>query len=451
MDLSFFKDYDIRGTYPDQLNAQVVGFIGRAIVEYFKPKRVAVARDMRTSGKELSDALISAFTAMGVAVGDAGETGTEIAYFLAGTADFDLVIMISASHNPPQYNGLKIVKKGPVGVNSDSGLFAIRDLVRQDPLPAAKNPSPVTHLDVWSEWKQKVLSLVDISQLKPLSVVADAGNGMAGKLVPMVFEGLPIRLTPLYFELDGSFPHHVPNPLIETNNADLAAKMREVHADVGLAFDGDADRVFFIDDRGRFVSGTIVTAMLAKNMLKKHPGEYILYSAVCGRIVPETVARYGGKSRRVRVGHSYMKNYMRQYHAIFGGEHSGHYYHRDFFNSETGVGTALMVLELISRDSCKFSEIVDEFAKYPDSGEINFSVPDAAGTITAIKRSFIDAKTVDELDGLSVWYDNWWFNIRGSHTEPLIRLNVEADNHEILQQKTDVLIAQIESLGGKKK
>lgn len=443
MDLSIFKDYDIRGTYPDQLNAEVVGFIGRAIVEYFKPNRVAVGHDMRRSGKELSDALIGVFRNMGIAVDDAGETGTEIAYFLAGTKDFDLVIMISASHNPPNYNGLKIVKKGPVGVNSDSGLFAIRDLVRQDPLPTAKNQGAVTHLDVWSEWKQKVLSLVDTSLLKPLSVVADAGNGMAGKLVPMVFEGLPIKLTPLYFELDGSFPHHVPNPLIETNNADLVAKMRELRADVGLAFDGDADRIFFIDDRGRFVSGTIVTAMLAKNILQKYPGEYILYSAVCGRIVSETVARYGGKSQRVRVGHSYMKNYMRQYHAIFGGEHSGHYYHRDFFNSETGVGTALMVLELISRDGRKFSDIVDEFTKYPASGEINFSVPDTAGTIASIKQSFTDAKTVDELDGLSVWYDDWWFNIRGSHTEPLIRLNVEADTKELLKEKTAMLVEKI--------
>lgn len=443
MDLSIFKDYDIRGTYPIQLNAEVVGFIGRAIVEYFKPKSIAVARDMRMSGKELSDALISSFTNLGVAVADAGETGTEIAYFLAGTADFDLVIMISASHNPANYNGLKIVKKGPVGVNSDSGLFAIRDQVRQDPVRATKTPQPVTHIDVWDDWKQKVLTLVDTSVLKPLSVVVDAGNGMAGKLVPMVFEGLPIKLTPLYFELDGSFPHHVPNPLIEANNADIMAKMKELNADVGLAFDGDADRVFFIDDRGRFVSGTTITALLAASILRKHPGEYILYSAVCGRIVPETVARLGGKSRRVRVGHSYMKNYMRQYHAIFGGEHSGHYYHRDFFNSETGVGTALMVLELISRDSCKFSDIVDEFAKYPASGEINFSVPDTAGTISSIKRSFTDAKSVDELDGLSVWYDDWWFNIRGSHTEPLIRLNVEADTKELLKEKTAMLVAKI--------
>lgn len=451
MDLSIFKDYDIRGTYPDQLNPEVVAAIAHAIVRKFHPTSVAICRDMRVSGTQLRTALITTLTTLGVAVFDAGLTGTEIAYFIAGTKPYDMVIMMSASHNPPQYNGLKIMQKGPVGINSDTGLFEVRDLIAQGPMPACATVGTLTQIDVWGEWKQKVLSLVDTSALKPLSVVVEAGNGMAGKLVPLVFGGLPIHLTPLYFELDGSFPHHVPNPLIEVNNADIMAKMKQLNADVGLAFDGDADRVFFIDDRGRFVSGTTMTALLAASILKKHPGEYVIYSAVCGRIVPETVARFGGKSLRVRVGHSYMKNYMRQYHAIFGGEHSGHYYHRDFFNSETGVGTALMVLELVSRDGRKFSEIVDEFTKYPASGEINFSVPDIKGIIASIRQSFTDAKNIDELDGLSVWYDNWWFNIRGSHTEPLIRLNVEADTQEILKQKTRKLVLQIESLGGKKK
>ncbi len=443
MDLSIFKDYDIRGMYPDQLNGKVTIAIAHAIVRHFKPKSVAICRDMRVSGAELRDALVVTFTSLGVNVGDAGLTGTEIAYFLAGTTDYDLVIMISASHNPANYNGLKIVQKGPVGVNSDNGLFAVRDLIKKGPLPPAAFAGTVTKIDIWDAWRQKVVSLVDTSALKSLAVVADAGNGMAGKLVPIVFDGLPVKLTPLYFDLDGSFPHHVPNPLIESNNADLVAKMKELHADVGLAFDGDADRVFFIDDRGRFVSGTIVTALLAHSILQKHPGEYILYSAVCGRIVPETVAAAGGESKRVRVGHSYMKNYMRQYHAIFGGEHSGHYYHRDFFNSETGVGTALMVLELISRDGRKFSQLVDEFARYPSSGEINFSVPDTQTTIASMKQSYADAKTIDELDGLSVWYDDWWFNIRASHTEPLIRLNVEADTEALLEEKTAMLVEKI--------
>lgn len=443
MDLSIFKDYDIRGTYPDQLNAEVVTAIAHAMVRKFHPASVAVCRDMRMSGAQLRGALVTALTSLGVNVFDAGLTGTEIAYFIAGTKPYDMVIMMSASHNPPQYNGLKIMLKGPVGINSENGLFEVRDLIAQGPLPVAPVAGAISQIDIWGEWKQKVLSLIDAAALKPLRVVADAGNGMAGKLVPLLFDGLPFQLTPLYFKLDGTFPHHTPNPLIEENNKDLIAKMKEVHADVGLAFDGDADRVFFIDDTGRFVSGTVITALLARYFLKKNPGAFILYSAVCGRIVPETVRAAGGQSMRVRVGHSYMKNYMREYNAVFGGEHSGHYYHRDYFFSETGVGTALMILELISVDGRKFSQIVDEFEKYPASGEINFSVADAAGTIANIKKSYTDAKTVDELDGLSVWYDDWWFNIRGSHTEPLIRLNVEANTQELLKEKTAMLVAKI--------
>lgn len=451
MDVTIFKDYDIRGTYPDQLNAQVVAAIAHAIVRKFHPASVAVCRDMRISGSELHDALITALTSLGVNIFDTGLTGTEHAYFIAGTKSYDMVVMISASHNPSQYNGLKIMQKGPVGINSDNGLFAIRDCMSEGPLPAAATPGTATLIDIWPEWKQKVRSLVDPASFKPLNVVADAGNGMAGKLVPMIFGGLPFQLTPLYFDLDGTFPHHTPNPLIETNNKDLVAKMREVHADVGLAFDGDADRVFFIDDTGRFVSGTVITALLAKYFLTKNPGAFILYSAVCGRIVPETVKAAGGQSKRVRVGHSYMKNYMREYDAIFGGEHSGHYYHRDYFFSETGVGTALMVLELMSKDGRKFSQIVDEFEKYPASGEMNFTVPDTQSIMNKLQESHTDAASIDTLDGLSVWYSNWWFNVRASHTEPLLRLNIEADTKTILDKETALLVTAIISLGGKRK
>lgn len=450
-ELSIFKDYDIRGTYPDQLNAEVVTAIAHAIVRKFHPASVAVCRDMRVSGGELRDALLTALATLGVNVFDAGLTGTEIAYFIAGTKPYDMVIMLSASHNPPQYNGLKIMQKGPVSIHSDNGLFDVRDLIAQGPMPAAATPGTVTPIDIWPEWKQKVFSLVDRAAFKPLRVVADAGNGMAGKLIPMIFDGLPFQLTPLYFELDGTFPHHTPNPLIEENNKDLVAKMKEVAADVGLAFDGDADRVFFIDDTGRFVSGTVITALLARYFLKKNPGAFILYSAVCGRVVPETVSHAGGQSKRVRVGHSYMKNYMREYNAIFGGEHSGHYYHHDYFFSETGVGTALMVLELISVDGRKFSEIVNEFEKYPASGEINFTVPDTQSIMDKLQASHTDAASVDTLDGLSVWYADWWFNVRASHTEPLLRLNVEAATKAILDTQTQSLVTAIVSMGGKRK
>jgi phosphomannomutase len=449
IDTSIFKDYDIRGTVPDQLNRDVARAIGYAIVRKFAPKTIAICRDMRVSGPEIRDGLVEAFTKAGVNVFDAGLTGTELAYFIAGTTDYDMVVMISASHNPPQYNGLKIVMKGPVAISGDTGLKEIRDLVAEGPLPDSTTVGTVTAIDPFEGWKKKVLSLVDPTKLKPLSVVIDAGNGMAGKLAPLVFEGLPLKTTPMYFELDGTFPNHTPNPLIETNNTDLIAKVKELNADAGLTFDGDADRVFFVDDTGRFVSGSIVTALLARHMLQEHPGEYVLYSAVCGRIVPETIEKYGGKHKRVRVGHSFMKAYMKENHAIFAGEHSGHYYHRDYFNSESGVLTALMVLSLISQDGRKFSEIVKELDVYPASGEINFEVPNADGVLAAVSEANKDADSIDELDGLSIWYKTYWINLRVSKTEPLIRLNVEANTKEILEKKLQEIIDLIKSKGGK--
>ncbi|OGG30604.1 hypothetical protein A3A63_03780 [Candidatus Gottesmanbacteria bacterium RIFCSPLOWO2_01_FULL_46_9] len=448
-DLSIFKDYDVRGVYPGQLNGKVARAIGYAIVRKFKPKTVAICRDMRLSGEEIRDGLIDALLTCGVDVYDAGLTGTEISYFIAGTRPYDMSLMISASHNPPQYNGLKIVLRGPIAVSGDSGLSDIKAMLGDPPLPPAVKKGTVTAIDVSEDWRKKVLSFIDPASLKPLKVVVDAGNGMAGKLVPLIFAGLPVQVTPLFFELDGHFPHHVPNPLVETNNKDLVAKMKEIGADIGLTFDGDADRVFFIDDTGRFVSGSIITALLARHILKNNPGEYILYSAVCGRIVPETIEKYGGKYERVRVGHSFMKNYMRKFHAIFAGEHSGHYYHRDFFNSESGVLTALIVLSLLSDDGRKFSDIVHELDRYPGSGEINFQVSDIPKAMETIRANFRDADAVDELDGLSIWYKTYWVNVRASKTEPLLRLNVEADTQEILEAKTNEVTKIIESLGGK--
>jgi len=359
--------------------------------------------------------------------------------------------VISASHNPPEYNGFKLVKKGPVAVTSESGLYEVRDLITEGPLPKAAKSGKITKIDVLNEWKAKILSLVDTKSLKPLSVVVDAGNGMGGKLVPAVFSGLPMKVTPLFFELDGSFPNHVPNPLIDANNKSLINKILEIKADIGLTFDGDADRLFLIDDLGRIVSGTITTAILAKYFLKKYPGELILYNAICGRVVPETIKKLGGKSKRVRVGHSYIKTYMRETGAVFAGEHSGHYFYRDFFNAESGVLSALLVLSLLSNEDRKLSAMVDELSIYPASGEINFVVSDIPHVVEQIKTGFPDAESIDELDGISIWYKTYWFNVRASHTEPLLRLNVEADNKNILKQKTDELVTKIESMGGKRK
>jgi phosphomannomutase len=406
---------------------------------------------MRISGDEIFTGLSRVFTEQGITVYDAGLTGTEVAYYIAGTKPYDMVIMISASHNPPEYNGFKVVLRGPVAVTSDTGLYDVRDLIAQGPLPPAASKGTIEPIDIWTEWKKKILSLVDIPSLKPLSVVVDAGNGMAGKMVPMTFAGLPMKITPLFFDLDGRFPNHVPNPLIDKNNEALIAKIKEIGADIGLTFDGDADRLFLVDDRGRIVSGTITTALLSKYILAKNPGELILYNAICGRIVPETIEKCGGKSKRVRVGHSYIKQYMKETGAIFAGEHSGHYYLRDYFRAESGQAVALMALALLSSQTKKLSELVDELNVYPASGEINFIVSDIPAVTQAIKTGFPDTQSIDELDGVSVWYKNYWFNVRASKTEPLLRLNVEADTQEILDTKTKELVTKIESLGGKRK
>ena len=435
VDPSIFKDYDIRGTYPDKINGPVFAEITHAIVRKFSPKTVAICRDMRLSGKEIRDSVVDVLVSLGIHVFDAGLVGTEMQYFIAGTRVYHLVFMISASHNPPEYNGLKLVKRGPIAVTSDSGMNDVRDLIAQGPLPTSAMPGKVEQIDLMDEWKQKIWSLIDV----------------AGKLLPYAFDGLPFNLTTMYMDLDGHFPNHVPNPLIETNNADLTKKILEIDADVGLTFDGDADRMFLIDDKGRFVSGTITTAILAKYLLQKHPGELLLYNAICGRIVPQTIEKYGGKSKRVRVGHSYIKTYMRETNALFCGEHSGHYFYRDFYGAESGVLTALLVLSLMSLEGRKLSEMVDELDIYPASGEINFTVADIPTVVAAIKTRFPDALSIDEVDGVSIWYKEYWFNVRASKTEPLLRLNVEADNQEILDTTTQELVSQIESLGGKKK
>lgn len=451
IDKKIFKDYDIRGTYPNQINGEIASQIAYAIVRKFQPKLVVIGRDARVSGPELLDSFIKTFTKLGIDVYDQGVVGTEFMSFVAGTYQYDLVLMISASHNPPEYNGIKMTRKGSISVSSSTGLSDIRDLTDLGPLPDAKKPGSSLKLDVSKEWREKILSLVDIKALKPFTVVADAGNGVAGKLVPLIFAGLPMKLIPLYFELDGNFPNHVPNPLIEKNNNDLIAKIKEIKADVGITFDGDADRMFLIDDKGRFVSGTITSALLSRYLLEKNPGAMLLYNAICGRIVPKTITQYGGKCKRVRVGYSFIKAEMRATNAVFAGEHSGHYFYKDFFNAESGVLSALMVLSLLSEENKKLSELVDELSIYPASGEINFVVTDIPKIESAIKEKFKDAKSIDELDGVSVWYQDYWFNVRASKTEPVMRLNLEADNDEILKTKTAEVITFIESLGGKRK
>lgn len=451
IDLKIFKDYDVRGTYPNQINGEVAKAIAHAIVRKFNPKTIVIGRDMRLSGEEIKNGFTNAFLSLGIDVYDQGLVGTEFMSYVAGTKDYDLVIMISASHNPPEYNGFKMTLKGSISVSIDTGLQDIRDLLSQDLLPEDANHGKITQIDMYPEWKEKILSLVDISNIKLLSVVADAGNGMAGKLIPILFKDLPVKITPLFFELDGSFPNHIPNPLIESNNTSLIKKILEINADLGICFDGDADRMFLIDNKGRFIPGTITAALLARYFLQKYPGELILYNAICGRIVPETIEKYGGSSKRIRVGYSYIKAEMKLTNAILACEHSGHYFYKNYFNAESGVLSALTIMTLLSKENRKLSELVDELDIYPSSGEINFVISDIPKALNNIRTDFTDAVSKDEIDGVSVWYKDYWFNVRASKTEPLLRLNIEADNQEILDQQKTLLISKIESFGGVKK
>jgi phosphomannomutase len=444
-----FKDYDIRAVVDTELDTAGVERIARSIVHYFHPSTVAIGRDMRTSGDAWFEAMTTGFTKMGVTVIDLGLIATDMTYYAAGTLDVDLAVMISASHNPPQYNGFKIVKRGAEGVSGDSGIYAIRDIALSDTeLPDATSPGSVTKVETMNGWIEHTLSMIETSAIKPFKVVIDAGNGMAGKIVPEIEKHLPISVEPLFFELDGTFPNHLANPLLEETHGSIKEAIANSNADLGIMFDGDGDRMFLLDEKGRFVSGTITTAMVAKQMLSKHPGSTILYNAICGRVVPETIESNGGSAVRVRVGHTLIKRDMRTHNAVFAGEHSGHYYFRDNFSADSGLIAALVVLELMSESGRRLSELVDTFDTYPASGEINFSVEDKESMMKGLETHFSDAQSIDWLDGVSIWYRTWWANIRPSNTQPVLRLNVEADTQDILKEKTQEIMNYITEHGG---
>lgn len=449
IDPSIFKDYDIRAEVDNQLDTEGVTRLGEAMASLFSPSTVAVGRDMRTSSPAWFEALSKGLTNMGVDVIDLGLIATDMAYYAAGTLDVDMAVMISASHNPPKYNGFKIVKRGAVGVSGDSGIYELRDLAISDEVfTHSDKPGSVSKKELLAGWIDHALALVDEKNLKPYKIVIDAGNGMAGKIIPELEKHIPCKIVPLFFELDGTFPNHLANPLLlETHDA-MIETIKKEQADLGIMFDGDGDRMFLFDEKGRFVSGTITTAMIAAQMLSKTPGSTILYNAICGRVVPETVEKLGGTSRRVRVGHTLIKEAMRKFDGLFTGEHSGHYFFRDNFSADSGLIAALVVLELMSSQDKPLSTLVDTYDIYPSSGEINFSVEDKEAMMKGLEEHFSDAKSSDWLDGVSIWYDTWWANIRPSNTQPVLRLNVEADNKEILKEKTDQIISYIEAHGG---
>ncbi|MEY2420514.1 MAG: phosphomannomutase [Acidimicrobiaceae bacterium] len=422
-----FKAYDIRGVVPDQLDAPMCRSIGAAFARFTGAPRVLIARDMRPSGVELSAAFAEGVRSQGVDVVDLGISSTDLIYYAAGRFDAPGA-MFTASHNPAQYNGIKLCLAGAKPVGEDTGLVEIKQMAIADLEPAG-HQGTVTKQDLLEDFAAHVRSFVDVTVLKPLKLIADTANGMGGLVVPVVFKPLPFDLEVLYGELDGTFPNHPADPIQLENLRDLMARVNETGADVGLAFDGDADRVFLVDDEGVPVSGSTTTAIVAKAVLTKEPGATILYNCICSKAVPEIIRENGGTPIRTRVGHSFIKTVMAETGAAFGGEHSAHYYFRDNYRADSGSIAALVVLEQLSVAGVPLSGLRKPYERYAQSGEINTRVDDPLAVVERVAAAYKDAQQ-DRLDGLTVDLGDWWFNLRPSNTEPLLRLNLEARTPE---------------------
>jgi phosphomannomutase len=445
-----FKAYDIRGTYPDQIDETMLRAAGSAFATFVKAPTICIARDMRPSGVTLCDAFAEGARAVGVNVIDLGMASTDFLYFAAGYLDMPGA-MFTASHNPAQYNGIKLCLAGAKPIGTDTGLKEIEALTNSFAAQPADGPlASFTERDLLPEWVAHVHSFIDTDGLRPLKVAGDAANGMGGLVAPLVFADLPFSLDLLYPELDGTFPNHPADPIQPENLVDLQAHVLATGADIGLAFDGDADRVFLIDEKAQPVSGSVTTAMVAEAMLAKHPGATILYNLICSKVVPEIVAENGGTSVRTRVGHSYIKQVMAETGAVFGGEHSGHYYYAKNFRADSGIITAMVVLELLSRSNKPLSELVKPYQRYAASGEINTEVTNPAASVEAVAAHFAaEGRTADRLDGLTVDFGDWWFNLRPSNTEPLLRLNVEAPTAADVDAHVASLRALVAELEGR--
>jgi phosphomannomutase len=440
-DLSaIFKAYDVRGVYPDELDEDAARRIGFGFVRFTEASRIVLGRDMRVSSPSLASSFTSGAAAAGAEVVDVGEVSTDALYFASGRLDLPGV-MFTASHNPPWYNGLKLCREKAAPIGGDSGLQDIRAISEEEEVPA-RTGAAVEEIDILPDYAAHCRKLIDEDGLKALKVAVDAGNGMAGKTVPLVFDGLPFDLVALYFDLDGTFPNHPANPIEEANLADLQSAVTSNDCDLGIAFDGDADRMFLVDERADLVSGSLTTALVADQLLRKFPGEAIIYNLICSWTVPEVIEERGGRPIRTRVGHSFIKQVMAETGAIFGGEHSGHYYFRDNFRADSGMIAALLILEALSHSRSSLSDLLQPFRRYHASGEINSEVSDQAGTLERLADIYADGKQ-DRIDGLTVEYSDWWFNCRPSNTEPLLRLNLEARTKELMAAKRDEVLAHI--------
>jgi phosphomannomutase len=447
LDPKVFKAYDVRGIYPTELDEEGAYAIGRAYVEQFEPRRIAVGHDMRVSSPAMAEALTDGAADAGADVLQLGLVGTEMVYFAVGDLELDGGVAVTASHNPKEYTGMKIVRRGALPVGGESGLLEIRDrALNVSGRSTSGDRGRVEPYDIWPAYVERVLSFVDIEAIKPLRVVIDAANGMAGAMLPPVLERLPIEAVRCFFEPDGTFPNHEPNPLLPENREFIVAKTLAEGGDFGVAFDGDADRCFFVDDTGEFVPGDFVTALLASSVLEKEPGAKIIYDLRASWAVPETVERAGGIPLVNRVGHAFIKHRMREEGAAFGGEVSGHYYFRGFSQADSGVVPFLLMLELVSKQDRKLSEILADFrGRYFLTGELNTPVPDVALKLQELEERFGNEGEVSHLDGVSVDADDWHMNVRPSNTEPLLRLNLEARTPELMERKRDEVLAAIRS------
>ena len=444
---SIFKAYDVRGLYPSEINEDAARLIGRGFVAYLGAKRIAVSRDMRLSSPAVAAAFIDGARAQGADVVDYGMMGTDMLYFAVARDGHDGGAQITASHNPKEYNGIKLVRKEAFPLSGDAGIGDIRDMIASDALPPeAARPGGLSQSDVVQDYVEHVLSFIDTSLVEPFKVVLDAGNGIAGMVAPKLFERLPVTVTALCFEVDGTFPNHEANPLIEENRRDIVERVKQEQADVGIAWDGDADRCFFIDGSGEFIAGDFITALLAEAFLIRHPGAKIVYDVRASYAVKDTVAKYGGTALMNRVGHAFFKRRMREEGAIFGGEVTGHYYFRDNFYADNGFIPALLILELMSRKRQTLGELLEPLReKYHISGEINTRVSDMKAVqekLDGLAARYTNGR-VYTLDGVSAEFADWHFNVRPSNTEPMLRLNLEAATAALMEEKRDEVLGFI--------
>jgi phosphomannomutase len=441
---SIFKANDIRGVVKLELNAHIAHAVGRALADLLEtPGPVAVGYDMRPASVEYAAALREGILEQGRDVVDIGLVTSDMIYFAVGSEDLAGGAMVTASHNPGQYDGIKLCRRGAAPIGQDTGLGEIEEALVGDHYKTSTTVGHIRKRDLIPAWVDHALSFVDSTTWPAYQIAIDAGNGMAGAILPHLQGRTPLRITPLYWKLDGTFPNHPASPIDPANLVDLAKTIKDDRLDFGIAFDGDGDRAFLVDSAGQQVSGSVMTAILAEAMLSKHPHATILYNAICGRIVPETISTHGGKGVRTKVGHAFIKVKMRELDAVFAGEHSGHYYFRDNYHADSGLIAALVAIDVLAHSGLTLIELADKYRVYHDSGELNFAVANKIKMLAKLAQAYKDGKQ-DELDGLTVNYTDWWFNARASNTEPLLRLNVEAKTESKLKEET----TKIEALLG---